>query len=118
MDTDWAADIYRLGNIDWNMDTLYEALGTQYDRSTIDIGWMRYFNSDQRSEYVYYLLEEAEETLQEMMKQFIEDSLLPTNQEGFVEEITLAGRIAQETGLELINEPTHLFHTKFIEAKC
>lgn len=61
-------------------------------------GFTRFYFADQRSEYIYYSEAQVEEAVKEMVLEFVQDLTIPVQQ-------TFAGKVAQETGLELIGEP-------------
>lgn len=71
--------------------------------------FIRFFWSDERSDYWYYTELQCQDTIQEMMQEFIEDM-------SEVSCKTFAGRIAEETGLELIGEPAEIYPCNWMEA--
>lgn len=81
--------------------------GEESDPVSIENGWRRFWNADQRTESIYYSRLDADRDLAEMISEFINDCLA-ANRDGIVSEFhgeTFPGKVARETGLELIGEP-------------
>lgn len=68
--------------------------------------FVRFWNAAQEPEWVYYSKQEALDTIEAMKREFLEDL------QGEPEE-TFAGRIARETGLELVGEPKQIQRAKW-----
>lgn len=70
-------------------------------------GFQKFFWADERSDFWYYSVEQCQEVIAEMLKQFIEEE---TNEA----YLTFAGITARDCGLELIDEPAEINYSSWI----
>lgn len=95
--------------IDLTEVSVHLAKQLQLPCQQIESAFIKFFWSDERSDYWYYTKVQCQDVIQEMIKEFLEDvSGVPCK--------TFVGRVAEETGLDLIGEPTEIYPCTWMEA--
>jgi hypothetical protein len=87
---------------------------SSFSAQQIESGFRRYWEDDERPEYVYYSKESAIEAANNMIEDFVKDSL-GDDEETIYPRDEIAMKVATETNLEVVLQPERWAFPRYID---